>query len=508
MFCVGVILSACSLNESRIEYVTATPDSLEQVEIAATENLLSTNPEVTSVAAVREAVITEYTVRPGDTLSAIAAANNMAVESLMEVNQITDPNLISVGQVIKLPPPRDQQTPDVPLLTDAALVRGLRGSTFDVAGFAAQQPGFIRTATDRVTTRRADGFGVDKVLTAAEVISRVSLEFSVDPRLLLALLEYRAQWLTIPDLPENLRLHPMISEEASGSIDREGLYRQLAWTANELNRGYYGWKYEGWSILEFEDGPRLRFAPDLNAATVGLQHMLHLENPYANWQRDVSSEGFYRVYERYFGNPLADNTNTLTGIGVQPELTLPFAPGEVWFFTGGAHGGWGSGSAWAAVDFAPPDDREDGVLCYTSEYFARATAPGLIVRSGDGVVVLDLDGDGNEATGWSILYLHIAAEGRIAEGSRVQTGDPIGRPSCEGGFSTATHMHIARRYNGEWLPAYCQACSADLPLQAFNLGGWSVIGLRNQEYQGYMEKAGERRTAEQGRISPINRISW
>jgi len=40
----------------------------------------------------------------------------------------------------------------------------------------------------------------------------------------------------------------------------------------------------------------------------------------------------------------------------------------------------------------------------------------------------------------------------------------IGYPSCEGGEVTGTHVHIARKYNGEWI-------LADGPL-AFNFEGW------------------------------------
>jgi murein DD-endopeptidase MepM/ murein hydrolase activator NlpD len=116
--------------------------------------------------------------------------------------------------------------------------------------------------------------------------------------------------------------------------------------------------------------------------------------------------------------------------------------------------------------------------------------------------------DGDESTGWTILYLHMSSEGRVAVGSIVQPGDPIGRPSCEGGFSNGTHMHIARRYNGEWIPASCDQCQAGLETPAFNLGGWSVVGLIGQEYQGYLMNGLEQRTAEQGRLTPINRVSW
>ena len=43
-----------------------------------------------------------YTVRPGDTLAAIAAQTGVSVEQLMELNPDLDPNSMSVGDKIKL----------------------------------------------------------------------------------------------------------------------------------------------------------------------------------------------------------------------------------------------------------------------------------------------------------------------------------------------------------------------------------------------------------------------
>ena len=43
-----------------------------------------------------------YTVKKGDTLSAIAKANGVSVANLQSWNNIKDPNKISVGQVLKL----------------------------------------------------------------------------------------------------------------------------------------------------------------------------------------------------------------------------------------------------------------------------------------------------------------------------------------------------------------------------------------------------------------------
>jgi LysM repeat protein len=45
-----------------------------------------------------------YTVQEGDTLSAIAAANNTTVNTLLSTNTwITNPDLIFPGQVVDLP---------------------------------------------------------------------------------------------------------------------------------------------------------------------------------------------------------------------------------------------------------------------------------------------------------------------------------------------------------------------------------------------------------------------
>lgn len=452
----------------------------------------------------------EYTVQPGDTLFGIAQQHNISLDALLAVNHLENPNLLTVGQVIRLPDPPDEESPRFKIIPDSRLVRGPGSSQFDVQAFVMAQPGYIRIATDTVPTNLANGRPVEQTLSSAQVIERVSLEYSVDPRVLMMLLEYRAGWLSNPNPADELKTNPMISVEQSGSIDRSGLYRQLAWTANELNRGYYGWKNNGWSTLEFGDRTQLLFASGLNAGSVALQYFLSLHQGYPSWLGDVSETGLYSLYARYFGDPFADAVEPLVPPGItQPEMTFPFAAGETWFYTGGPHGGWGSGSAWAAVDFAPPDEVADGTpACYLSEYRASAVAPGLIVRSENGSVVLDLDGDGDESTGWTVLYLHLAAQDRVSAGTWVEVGDPIGRPACEGGFSTATHMHVARRYNGEWIPAYCHHCPEGQSRPTFVMSGWSVIGFDRQEYQGYMQKAGDRIIAEQGRLSPDNRASW
>jgi LasA protease len=503
------LLAACSAGKPRVVVVTSTPDETPSlnptplIQVSPPPAQPLSNPTAdqprdnTSSDTIGRR---EYVVQPGDTLTAIAAANGVTVQSLLAANQLNDPNILSVGQVILLPGLPDEQTPDFKIIPDSRLVRGPGGAAFDIAAFVNQMPGYIHIATDTVN---------DELLSAAEVVKRVSLEYSVDARLLLALLEYKAHWLTATGLSDDAKTYAMEGQPSPPGIDRQGLYKQLAWTANLLNRGYYDWKYRGVKTMEFGDGTRLLFAKGLNPGTVGVQFFLSQNTSYQAWQGEVGLGGFYSTYAMYFGDPFAGAVEPLVPLGMaQPAFNLPFGQGQTWFYTGGHHGGWGSGSAWAAVDFAPPDDRPVGSSpCYISQFWATAVGPGVIARSSGGAVLLDLDGDGDESTGWTIMYLHMASDGRVPLGASVQADDRIGHPSCEGGFSNATHMHIARRYNGEWLPVTCDACTpGEIP--PFIMGGWTFVGYANQQYQGYMLNGGERRNAEQGRNAPDNRVSW
>jgi len=53
--------------------------------------------------AVRAADGPTYTVRPGDTLASIAAANGADAQALADANGLSDPDLIRVGQVLVIP---------------------------------------------------------------------------------------------------------------------------------------------------------------------------------------------------------------------------------------------------------------------------------------------------------------------------------------------------------------------------------------------------------------------
>jgi murein DD-endopeptidase MepM/ murein hydrolase activator NlpD len=254
-----------------------------------------------------------------------------------------------------------------------------------------------------------------------------------------------------------------------------GLYQQLSWAANQLNDGYYGWKGRAMMTFRFKDYSRARIGAGLNAGTVGAEEFLARDESYETWQKDVSAEGFMATYRKWFGDPFRISIEIMPARLIQPALTLPWPIGEEWYFTGGPHGGWASGAGWAAIDFTPPDMAG----CWPSEHWVVSMSAGLVVRSESGEVMINLDGSGHEQSGWAILYMHMADEDRVAVGTKINAGDHIGHPSCTGGAANATHVHLARRYNGEWIPA-----AGSVPLV---LDGWQVSGEAT-EYDGSLAK--------------------
>jgi len=255
---------------------------------------------------------------------------------------------------------------------------------------------------------------------------------------------------------------------------------QLSWAANMLNRGYYLYKINALSHTPLSHSGLAPLSNVINPGTAAVQYMLGLNSSPNEWQKAVSEQGVYQTYTQFFGIPFDLAIEPLLPPDLaQPELILPFEEDAIWSFTSGPHAGWGSGSAWAALDFAPPGDQFG---CFLSDEWVTASADGVITRSENGVVVIDLDGDGLEQTGWTILYLHIESRDRIVAGTRVKAGDRLGHASCEGGVADGTHVHIARRYNGEWISA-----DSDIP---FVMSGWVSAGC-GDEYCGTMSRDGE-----------------
>jgi hypothetical protein len=92
----------------------------------------------------------------------------------------------------------------------------------------------------------------------------------------------------------------------------------------------------------------------------------------------------------------------------------------------------------------------------------------------------------------------VGSQGRVAVDTYVQPGDPIGHPSCEGGFSQSTHLRLARKYNGEWI-------AADGPLPLI-LSGWQ-FHASSIPYDGTATRSNQERTACECRDPDFNGLT-
>lgn len=184
------------------------------------------------------------------------------------------------------------------------------------------------------------------------------------------------------------------------------------------------------------------------------------------------------------------NTNQLSG------LELPFPSNESWYYTGGPHYDGLSNGVRYAVDFAPPEVVNCPLGQPLLNRVVTASASGEIVVAGNpdknsqehSVVVIKAN------NGDDIGVMHLDNI-KVSKGKKVNTGDPLGNPSCEvppGGHSGGIHIHV---FKGD-------SKGNPLSIEGTIFSGWKV-GATDGNYQGVMTKDGETmRTAEVGRCGP------
>ncbi len=418
-----------------------------------------------------------YYAQSGDSVSAVAGRFGIDQSEVHTEGQLHEVGFVSPGTLLIMPDRIAGATsPESQLIPDSELVFSGTAVNFDIGAYVLEAGGKLSTQREYL--------GSTGWTTGSQAITRLAYENSINPRLLLALLEYESRWVRGDAVDAVHRDYPM------GYINLyyRGLFGQMLWTVNQLSIGYYGWRSGTLTELKFPDGSRLRINPQLNAGTVAIQYLFSKVHSRSQWGQMIDPDsGFLAVYTDMFGDPWArsDTVDPLLPQGLeQPQLVLPFAQNVAWSYTGGPHGAWEHDGALAAIDFAPFTDHGG---CDVTPTWVTAAAAGMIVRSERGIVVQDLDGDGYEQTGWDLIYLHIESSGRVKAGTYLQRDDHIGHASCEGGQATGTHLHFVRKYNGEWI-------AADGPIP-FVLSGWTVR-QGTLAYEGLLTKGEEVITAD------------
>ena len=397
-------------------------------------------PEVIPTVSLETSDGLRYLSLNGDTIRSVAARFGVMESEISGAGGLSKNYYLPVGTALTIPSRLgDTSLPDI-LFPDSELIYSPSASDFDVVDYVRGTSGYLSEYNESTS----DGY-----LSGGEIVARVALKYSINPRLLLTLLEYQSGWLTNPAPNANDRQYPL------GYIEKNhvGLEKQLNWACAELTTGYYGWRSGRFLYLTFPNGGSLRISPYLNAGTVGIEYFFtRTRNVEAWFEALYGGNSMLELHSVLFGDFWSRSKTVepfLSGQLSTPTMELPFQLGHSWNYTGGPHEVWGDGSTFAALDFAPM-----GVTgCSESNEWITAMMSGMIIRSEEATVVLDADMDGNEQTGWVVFYYHVKTSGRIPTGVVVEQGDNIGHPSCQGGNSTGTHTHIARKYNGEWIAA-------------------------------------------------------
>lgn len=419
-----------------------------------------------------------YYAQSGDMLSALAKRFGVEESEIVSDADLTKTTLIDPGTLLIIPNKiNEPTTPNIQIMPDAEVIFSNTSTNFDVSAYVKEQGGYLSKFKDYV--------GSTGWVNGDDAVDRLAIENSINPRLILGMLEFESRWVRGQPIDVLHTDYPM----GFNDYRFKGMSIQLVWAINNLSIGYYGWRAGTLTHIQFQDGTTLRLDPRLNAGTVAVQYLFSRVHSQSQWAQIVNPEsGFPAMYQEMFGDPWAraDAVNPIFPSALnQPPLVLPFQPNTEWSMTGGPHNGWGQinpeiygvgHSVFSAIDFAPSTDKGG---CDPSPAWVTAAAPGLVVRSDNGVVMVDLDGDGVEQTGWNILYMHVGKKDRVAKGTWVETNDRIGHASCEGGVSTGTHLHFARKYNGEWV-------TADGPIP-FILSGWRVVA-GEKAYEGKLVK--------------------
>lgn len=414
-----------------------------------------------------------YISQSGDTLTIISKRFEIPIQYFQAAIILPEQDVLLPTGTLLLIPKREGQpeyTPNAGILPDTEFAFGPASVGFDTEAFIQSKGGLLSEYKEYIMS---GGWH-----TGSEAVLRIANENSINPKLILAVIEIESNWLM--GYPENYAE----DEYPLGYRDYlyRGLFRQLMWASGELSKGYYGWRSGTLTTLTFRDGSQLKIDPRLNAATVAIQYYFSQTRSREEWERIVSDEGFIKFYADLFGDPMPlwDQYGPTLPSGIaQPELVFPIEVDTLWALISGPHSAWEKEGALAAIDIAPGADKPG---CVETDEWVVAPADGVVVRVDTGVVVLDLDGDVVEQTGWDLLFLHIQTKDKVALGSVLKKDDHIGHPSCEGGVSTGTHLHFARKYNGEWVLA-----GGPIPMV---LNGWQV---QNGEvpYDGFMTYQGQ-----------------
>ncbi len=203
-----------------------------------------------------QSVQTRHTVAAGETLGYIGQLYGVSAEEIAAASSLANLDSLEIGQSLIIPIQNDIIVgPDNKIIPDSELVYGPAARDFDVRAFVQPFNSYLLRYQETVEGQPLNG--TDIVQLAAD-------RLMVNPRLLLAALEYQSGWVTQPT--------PNDDGFPLGYYDPNiaGLYEQLIWAGDRLNGGFYG-RAEGGLTTTLLDGTAVSTHRKLTHGTAGVQ---------------------------------------------------------------------------------------------------------------------------------------------------------------------------------------------------------------------------------------------
>lgn len=341
----------------------------------------------------------------------------------------------------------------------------------EIEAFLTSYPGPLNDVTFQIG---------DRSQSFAAVVVNLSNLYSINPKILLTLLEQQSGLLTTAEPSVEQLQWAMGLENANGH--NSGLYRQLRRAALELRfalRDYaLGWQQGSLPPLTFADNSKQEVPPDITLARYAMARVLALST--TPDQLPGKLHTFRTTYTALFEDPryAPDDWPPLA----EPFLTRPMEqPFRVTSFfdhntpllheNGSVDSFWGTREALLSYDghtgwdyaMRPPDD------------VVLAAAPGTVVFAGNsndgcgvparGVII-------DHGNGYRTLYWHLDSM-TVSAGESVQAGARIGVAGATG-CAFGPHLHFQVQYLGRDVDPYGWCSTQESPWASNPAGQQSV----------------------------------
>ena len=218
-----------------LSFLFATPAPVEPIIIEDPLEPTPVPPEPTPTQVLQPTSVTPevntspilYYTQAADTLPVVAVRFGVQPHEITSPAPIPETSLLPPNQLLIIPRRLMNTTDPQHILPDSEVVYSPSAINFDIQAFAEQAGGFLGTHNEWLKSTHTT--------TAADIVQRVALENSINPRLLLALLEYQSGLVYGQPVSQNQIDYPMDFVNPN----QKGLYQQLVWVVNHLSVGYY-----------------------------------------------------------------------------------------------------------------------------------------------------------------------------------------------------------------------------------------------------------------------------